>query len=448
MRKFVFSLFVLFLISASAAFAQDGWSSYADARSMMNSYELDPANNKDKLIAAVPEIEKAMDNISTVKDKKQARVYLQAGEIYSTLAGLDLVSKSMDPNYISSSPDAALKAFNAYKKAFKVAQKGFEQKDALEGLFNNINNLNAYAAEEFSNSRFNTAYVGFSSITETVDMLEKNDYGKSPFETEEAAQELAYAAGLSAVNAGMKQQAEDIFVRLKDEGYQNASVYESLYRIYLDSDKEKAVAYLREGRKAFPKDKGLLYAEINYALQNNELEGLVSKLEEAIADDPENVSLYTTMGFVNDNLFQRELEAGNQEKAQTYFDKAMKNYEAALKVDDTNADAIYSIGALYYNKAAVMSQELVAMEDDFSKEGIRKYEAKQAEILGLFDKALPHFKRAETLKPNDQNVMIALKEIYAKKGSPEDLKISQEFSRRLEKVAAGEDLTDSYFGNK
>jgi hypothetical protein len=67
--------------------------------------------------------------------------------------------------------------------------------------------------------------------------------------------------------------------------------------------------------------------------------------------------------------------------------------------------------------------------------------------LQLFDEALPYFQRAESLKPDDSNILIALKEIYAKKGTPEDLEVSQEFSRRLEQIQSGENITTPYFKN-
>ena len=448
MRTLVVLFIALLSLPSTLAVGQDGWDAYKDARSLMNKFNLDPGNNQENLAEAAKEITIAINNIATVDAAKQARVYLQAGEIYSTLANQDLmITQTIDPNHKSSMPEAALRAYDAYKAALEVAEKGFERSDALDGLFANINSMSAYAAARFGENDYPAAYDGFSSVTEAVDLLKANEYGKSPFEDENTANELAFAAGLSAVNAGMNEEAEVIFMRLKNEGYQNPSIYESLYRIYLEKDKEMAAALLAEGREVFPQDKGLLYTEINYALQNNELDGLVSKLEEAIAGDPENVSLYTTLGFVFDNLFQRELEAKNLEQSTVYFEKALENYRKCLDLDDRNADAIYSIGALYYNKAAVMTQELVEMEEDFSKEGIRRYEAKQSEILQLFDEALPYFQRAESLKPDDSNILIALKEIYAKKGSAEDLEISQEFSRRLEKLQSGGEVTEPYFKN-
>ena len=79
----------------------------------------------------------------------------------------------------------------------------------------------------------------------------------------------------------------------------------------------------------------------------------------------------------------------------------------------------------------ICCKELQKLDADYSKEGIRKYDAKKAEVFAQFDNALPYFQKAEALNPNDRNTLIALREIYAKK---DDLVISNEFKKRLENI--------------
>ena len=86
------------------------------------------------------------------------------------------------------------------------------------------------------------------------------------------------------------------------------------------------------------------------------------------------------------------------------------------------------MGTLYYNKAALLTQEMNAMAEDFTTAGIKKYDAKKTEILDLFEKALPYFQKAEALDANDVNTLIALKEIYARKEDP----LYTEFKTRLD----------------
>ena len=63
-----------------------------------------------------------------------------------------------------------------------------------------------------------------------------------------------------------------------------------------------------------------------------------------------------------------------------------------------------------------MTSELNKLSNDFSAAGTKKYNAIKSEMEGIFEQGLPFFQKAEELDPNDLNTMIALKEIYARKG--------------------------------
>ena len=105
-------------------------------------------------------------------------------------------------------------------------------------------------------------------------------------------------------------------------------------------------------------------------------------------------------------------------------------------------DAVYSIGALYYNRAASTTSALNILADDYSKAGLKKYDELRKVMLTQFDEALPFFKQAETLNPSDRNTLIALKEIFARK---DDLATSTEFKTRLETVDAGGTIENAFF---
>jgi tetratricopeptide (TPR) repeat protein len=216
-----------------------------------------------------------------------------------------------------------------------------------------------------------------------------------------------------------------------------------MYRAKLAlKDTVGAEAYLKAGRKARPEDASLLFDEINTFLAKGKLDELTGSLKAAIAKEPKNVSLYVTLGNVYDNLYQRELTAKNEAKSKEYFELATKYYAEASELDPKNATSVYSTGALYYNKAALLTQELNAMPEDFSNAGMKKYNALKDQINALFDQALPFFKKAENLDPNDTNTLIALSEIFARK---EELELMKEFKSRLETIRGGGKLSAPYF---
>ena len=165
-------------------------------------------------------------------------------------------------------------------------------------------------------------------------------------------------------------------------------------------------------------------------------------MKAAIEKEPDNKSLYLTLGNVYDNLFQKSSEAKDATKSEEYIQSALDYYGKAMEKDPEYMDATYSIGALYYNRAAAYTQEMNKLADDYSKPGIAKYNAMKEQVDKEFEKALPYFQQAERMDPNDLNTLIALKEIYARKNQ---LNVSNEFKARLEKVQAGQKNDSSYF---
>ncbi|MEM9821689.1 MAG: hypothetical protein AAF985_11475, partial [Bacteroidota bacterium] len=225
--------------------------------------------------------------------------------------------------------------------------------------------------------------------------------------------------------------------------YDEAGVYDALYKLKIENNETEALEILAQGRLKYPDDEGLRVSEINYYMSNNKFDELVGKLKKAIEADPKNLSYYNALGNTFDNLFQNEMSSGNNEKAQEYFDNALSYYNQALEVDGTNFFALYNLGVLYVNKANGIVAEMKALEDkgDYSKAGLRAVEAKKSEADKEFAASLPFFQKAETLNPNDINTLIALKEIYARS---EDFEKSKEFKKRMETVEAG-GTNNSYF---
>jgi tetratricopeptide (TPR) repeat protein len=290
---------------------------------------------------------------------------------------------------------------------------------------------------------YEKAYNDFKMVLDLHKVLtdEKED---SNLKSEDDYLNQLYITGLSAINANKMDAAKTYFDQLYEKKYDKPVIYESLYKITAtdESKMEDAYAYLEEGRKLFPDDVSLLFAEINHFLRIGKLDVLITKLETAIEKEPDNVSLYSTLGNVYDNLYQKALKANDEAAAKENFDSAMKYYQQAVDKDADYVDAIYSIGALYYNKAAVMTQDLNKYADDYSKEGLKKYEELKKNIFEEFDNALPFFQKAEAINPSDLNTLIALKEIYARK---DDLEKSNVFKERIDRIQAGETIEDAYF---
>ncbi len=439
MKKFLLLFFSICLIGGTIS-AQDAKKAFGKAKQALSQFNLDNSQ-KDKLQEAVDNIDIAIKGDELSNDTK---TLLKRGDIYNEIATQVATIKQVGIGSIDDLPkveDPAGEAFECYKKVLNLAEKKWETKDALKGIGlvqGNLNNFGIYAYEA---QKYDMAHSLFLKVLEAHTILDKNG-AASILTTDDEFNEQLYIAGLAALNAKNLEGAKTSFEKLYKKGYEKATVFEALYKIYAEKDIEKAFSYLEKGREKFPDDVSLLFTEINHYLKLNQLETLIGKIKLAISKEPENVSLYSTMGNIYDNLYQKENEAHNHEKADEYFNGALDYYNQALGKDDKYLDAIYSIGALYYNKAAFMTKELNTLQDDYSKKGLEKYKAKKVEVFEQFDKALPYFQKAESMNANDVNTLIALKEIFARK---DQLDVSNEFKARLDKVQAGENNESSYF---
>lgn len=444
MRKLILSMFVL-LLSVTAVMAQTGEDALKAAKKAIDNYAL--TNDATKLTEAVDMAAKAMQDATVAAD---SRALVEVGDIYASAVNAYIIARSTsaDPKATEKLVQApAVKAAEAYMAAYKNAdpKKGKSaMKSAmkgLQGLQGNISNEGIYAIQD---GNYEESMTAFKTSVMAHEFLIAN--GEESAINAEKLNDEKYYAGLSAILLKKFDVAEPMFLALYEAKYDDASLYDGLYKIYeAKGDMQSAGKYLSEGRAAFPEETSLLFTEINYYLSEGRLGELTGKLDEAIKKEPDNTSLYATLGQVYEQLYTQATEEGDKAAAMDYFEKAKSKYEEGLKKDPEAARLIYSLGAMIYNRGAAMSQQLVELDSDYTKEGQKKYEALKAEVDAEFDKALPYFQKAEMTEPGDLNTLIALKEMYARKSEYE---ISNEFKARIETIQEGGKIEKSYFKEK
>jgi hypothetical protein len=445
MRKFILSMFVL-LLSVTAVMAQSGEEALKSAKKAFDNYTLTSDNTK--LTEAVDMAAKVMADPAT---NVSSKALIEIGDIYAAAVNNYVIARSTNTTNPSETPKlvdgAAVKSAQAFMTAFKNAdpKKGKKyMKAALKGLTEvqgNISNEGIYAIQD---KMFEKSMVAFKTSVMAHDFLAEN--GAESALTAEKLNDEKYYAGLSAILLKKFDVAEPMFLDLYENKYSDASLYDGLYKIYeAKGDMKTAGKYLSEGRAAFPDETQLLFTEINFYLAEGRLNELTTKLDEAISKEPDNTSLYATLGQVYEQLYNQANEAENEADATKYFDLAADKYEEGLTKDPNASRLIYSLGAMIYNRGAAMSQELVELGNDFSKAGQKKYEALKSTVDAEFEKALPYFQKAEMTDPNDLNTLIALKEMAARSDQYE---ISNEFKARIEKIQAGEKIEKSYYKEK
>jgi hypothetical protein len=440
MKKTLLAL-VAFSFSFHLATAQDDPAKLAkSAGKALTSYNIDPANNGAKLEEAKTKIEEAL---KSPEIQATAAAWLTKGDIYNTILQNDLIKQTVDKNAVLTGDNNALVAFEAYKMAYNAADvKKYQKGDALKGIGEVQGSLINIGVNKYEKGEYGKAYATFNAALASHEILKAGEK-KSLLDDPAQYENQVYITGLAAMLDGNTAAAIPIYEGLYKKGTDKTDIYSGLYKAKLAmKDTAAADMILKEGRKKFPDDAQLLFDEINSYLTKGKLDELTGSLKTAISKEPTNVLLYVTLGNVYDNLYQRENAAKNAVKAKEYGDLSLQYYRDAVKVDPKNVDAHYAMGAHYYNQAALLTQELNAMPEDFSTAGMKKYNDAKGKIESLFDEALPHFKKAESLDANDQNTLIALAEIFARK---EELELMKEFKARLETVKTGGKNAKSYF---
>jgi len=422
MKKLALIIISSFLMIALSQ-AQDAKRDLRNAKRALSSYGLDPTGNSGKIVEA----QTLIDGI--VQDSEYAASYEAwyiRGNIYNEMVNQDLMMASFNPGHKVQFPQASMNAYQSYTEAYNLADKSFQKRDAAKGLSEVLQGVLTYGYDKYQDGDQAEAFKSFEAALLAHDIIIENKQS-SIFATDEDYINQMFTVAVTAIGSANLPAAEMYLNKLKEKNVDKPEIYDLLYKLYKEQGREdEALAILKVGRSKYPEDTNLLFSEINQALQEGKLDALVASLNEAISKEPENLSLYATLGNVYDNLVRiSETEA----EKKSYFDLAYQTFNQALELDANHFESVYSLGALYYNKAAEMTKELATLADDYSAAGLKKFDEKQKEVNEVFKESLPYFLKADQLRDDDRNTLIALKEIYARLN---ELEKSNQYKDRLE----------------
>jgi len=397
-------------VGSTIAPAKEALQSLKSAERAFSKYTQDRSGNAGELTNAISSIGTAMADEGI---KGKAAAWLLKGNIFNE------VMSDATGVFSSKYPDAVDQAYEAFQKVSAVGgAKKLELTAATEALKNVAAGFSQKGANLFGAKDFGGAAKAFMKTVEISDGMGIGD-------DNEDQRNALFNAGLAAMNAGDNGIIKTAMGRLLAAGETKPNIFEGLYKAYADEDEAKALDFLSKGRAANPADNGLLTTEINHYLKSGKLEVLEDKLMQAIANEPDNKTLHLVSGSMYEKLFNNAYEAKDMADADANFAKAEQYYNSAISIDDGYFDAVYSLGALYFNKTTPMRKEM----NELPLSETARYDALKAEVASLMDKALPYFTKADGINNKDYNTIFALKEIYARK---DDLTKSNEYKARLE----------------
>jgi len=171
---------------------------------------------------------------------------------------------------------------------------------------------------------------------------------------------------------------------------------------------------LKKGRAAFPNDINLLLNETDFYIKNNRSQEALTNLNQAIAAKPNDHVLYFARGNMYDNLANPKDEKGKDldkpKDAEEKMKLAEADYKKALEIKPDYFDALYNLGALYFNNGVNLGNKANSITDQ------KKYDAEIAKANEEFNKAVPILEKALSVNDKDRATMSALKSIYYRIG--------------------------------
>ena len=409
------NIFLMKKIVLIAAGLTLGFSGFAQKSKIQSAKNYLADKNFEKAKAS---IEEAVNDESTKDDPK---AWYVRGVVYL----------AMQQQPAGEGKDLYNEAGKSLKKAVSL-QSDYEKDDINNKLFavviyNFNDGINAYDKQNYEQA--------FKHFGEVVDIHGlgggKRFTGKNWVKFDTVAHQAALYQGYSAYYGNKYDEARPLLQNAKSDPIIKApNIYLMLADVYeAKKDEANLTAVLAEGRREFPKDKTLVNRELNYYIKANKSDELVKKLEDAIQLDPNNSELLFTLAIAYDNMANpKDKDNKDLPKPANYdelFSKAETAYKNALTAAPTKEDVNYNTGALYFNRAVMINEQMNAITGTSAPE-LKKYDALKAEREEWFNKALPFLDKtidlynpkAGSLAGEDRttymSALIAAKEIYAK----------------------------------
>lgn len=341
-----------------------------------------------EFLKAREEIEPAITNEKTMAD---AKTWYYRGMIYEN------IYFSQDPEYASLKKDALMTAVSSFAKALEIGSTRIDMND----LRQRYQRVGAFCyqegVEQYNNQNFAESFKYFETCYKVKLQENITDSG------------ALYNAAVSAMKSNMYEQAETYFRKSIEVGYNVEDCYVNLAKTY-DSrgDKEGYKRILSEARQKLPQSQAIVTAEIDVYLAAKEYDKALANLDIAIKNDPTNPFLYFARGNILDNKQASLTAEGKKEEGSAAYAKAEADYKKALELKPDYFDALYSLGALYYNRGAEMLNEANNILDE------AKYKTAKTAAEDQLKAALPYLEKAHSLKPDDVETMTSLKLLYSR----------------------------------
>lgn len=359
--------------------------SQADVTSAYN------ANKQGEYAKAAEYIEKALNDPKAVTKEKTWRY---RGDIYLSIAS----SPELSANY----PQAVGVCMESYFKSMEIDTKKEWIAENTGGLSNLQQLVLTSAGKQYESNDYCGAMNNFNVARDI----------STKFGIVDSAS--IYNGAYCAERCGKMEEALAGYSKSAEIGYNVPGVYGSIVELYNKmGKKEEANKTLSAARAKFPKDSDLLRAEVNVYLTDQKYDQALELLKDLTAQDPKNEMIWFVLGVTYEKLGK----VAEQEAA----------YGKALEINPKYFDALFNLGATYYNQGVEKYKEC----DKIPPREAAKYDGCVADANKIFAKSIGYFETAYSERSTDKDIINALKEAYVRVGNMEGKKKMEEALKGL-----------------
>lgn len=362
-------------ILAIFLFITTGVAMYAQA-DVTTAYNANKAGDYDK---AVTFIEKSLDDSKAVSKEKTWRY---RGNIY-----LNILSS---PEYSAKYPNAAELAMESYFKAMELDKGDSYIKENQLALYGVQLVILDKASKQYESGNFCDAAENFKMSGEI----------SSKFDIVDSA--AIFNNAYCNDRCGKSELAIKGYQRSAEIGYNVPDVYIYMADVYTKEEKmDEAKKVISLAREKYPNYPELLRSEVNFLLADKKYDEALSLLK-SLANKPDaNETIWFVLGATHEKL-------GNVEEQE-------QAYKKALEINPNYYDALFNLGATYYNKGIEQLKEC----ESIPPRDRAKYDDCVAKGDVFFTKSVEKLELAYNQKPQDKEIISALMEAYARTGNIE-----------------------------
>lgn len=389
MRKIIFLLNLVLIIFAGCS----PRAKVTSSQTLKDSGKLEQAFNT---------INEAIDPGNENADKvlNWPRTWEIRGEIFQA------IFQSEDEKIQKLSDEPLTEAFNSYKKALELDDKGRSNNSLKVKLTLLTNDLTNQAVKAFNDANYAKALTSFEQILDIQSLDIVKEDNPNAIDTV-----ILYNAGLAAYNAENYAKAINYYKESAKYEYGGAKTYGLIATAYqMNKDTVGALGALQEGFEKYPNDNVILTSMIQLYLDLKKTEDAMKYLDMAIKQDPDNATFHFAQGTLYEKIDQ--------------MDNAVTSYTKAINSDKEFFNAYYNLGALYYNEGV----KQIDVANTIPTSDNTRYQAELAKADEWFKKSLPYMEKCHELDATDKMTMESLKNLYYR------LKDMDNYNKMLEKL--------------